>query len=106
MRLKNLKFLTVPVLLTTLFAVVSCNSTGPITWNPDFYAHDYETQSIVDERGAEVFCNEINFNDYASLSKEKIKELIVILKKARMPKSLKSEKLKFIMRLQEAVNEN
>lgn len=68
----------------SLFLLIGCQ-TG-IKWNPDFYVGDYENQAIVNEKGIYVYSDEIEFNNYACLSEEKVLELAEILYRARLPR--------------------
>lgn len=77
------------MLLVTLMMFLggasSCGTRG-ITWDPNFYKTNSVKEAIIDRNNIHVYCNEPKFDDYACLSKEKIKELKEILIKARIPK--------------------
>ena len=83
MHLRSLLLRNVPLLLTLSFAS-SCQ-TG-IKWNPDFYAGDYQSESIVNEQGTQVFATEEKFNEFGCLHRDQIKELREILRRAKVPK--------------------
>jgi hypothetical protein len=87
------------LLILTTFFVSSCN-TKQINWNPDFYIHDSKSQAIISEKNHIVYCEEVGFDEYASLSKEKIKELAEILRRAKLPRQLEEKRIKFIQELQ------
>lgn len=88
------------LLILTTFFVSSCN-TKQINWNPDFYIHDSKSQAIINEKNHIVYCEQVEFDEYASLSKEKIKELAEILRRARLPKQLEERRKLFIHKLEE-----
>lgn len=74
------------IIFLSLSLIAGCTLWGkPINYDPHFYAHDYQSMSIVDRDNKTVKCNEEEFNQYASLSKDKIKELAAIIKAARLP---------------------
>ena len=73
-------------LLTICLCVSNCVSGKPIKWNPDAYWHDDISQSIENADHKKVYCSEREFNDFISISKEKLKELNEILIRARLPK--------------------
>ena len=85
----------------TIFFVSSCQ-TG-IKFNPDFHRATSAEQAIVDERGNRIYCDEAEFDNFAAMHKEKIKELAEILKKAKIPKD---EKLKMINILKKAYSDD
>jgi len=85
-----------PVLLMMLL-VTSCQ-TG-ISWRPDFFVGDYETETIVNEDGITVYSNEILFNEYGCLHKDQIKELREILRKAKIPKKNDKDISRLLLRL-------
>jgi len=93
------KFLLVSL---TIFFVSSCNS---IKFSPDFYKNSSREQAIVSERGDRIYCDDIRFDDFASMHKEKIKELARILKKAKLPpgeqKQLEKEVNQLLFRMKE-----
>lgn len=80
-----------------LFLLSSCGHNG-ISWNPDFYATDYEAGGIVSETGDFVSAVEPRFNGFACLSKQKIDELAEILVKAEIPRNQRKSILKKIQK--------
>jgi len=74
-----------------LFFLVACQG---IKFDPNPYVSDYKNRGIVNRDGDFVSCAEPRFNDYACLSVEKLKELAEILKRARLPRKEKNQKLK------------
>lgn len=92
--MRTLKILLVSL---TIFFASSCQ-TG-IKFNPDFHKATSAEQAIVDERGNRIYSDEPEFDNFACMHKEKIKELAEILKKARIPKEEKEIILKKINNL-------
>ena len=82
------------LLILTTFFVISCQS--GISWNPDFFVHNSDLNAIISERGDIVSCSDEGFNDFASMHKEKIKELAEILRRARLPKELEETRKRII----------
>lgn len=74
-----------------------------IKWNPNFHINSSHLMGIVAEDGHYVSCSDEAFNEYASLHKDKIKELAEILKRARLPKEIEKRK-EFIVNLLEDTN--
>lgn len=81
------------LLRVSLLFLVGCTWGQPIYFNPDFYAHDYQSMAIINEENKQVKCSDEEFNQFASLSKAKIKELAEIIKRARLPKDKETTKL-------------
>lgn len=88
--------------LVPLVLLTACYSQG-IKFDPDFYAHDHATKSIISERGEQVFCSSADFDEYASISKEKIKELVDILKRARLPNGSEKHRQSMILKLEKGL---
>ena len=63
--------------------------------------HDSNLRGMGDRNGNVVLCEDPKFNDYASLSKDKIKELAVIIMQARLPKSMEPERKRILNDLKE-----
>lgn len=57
---------------------------------------------MTDRNNKTVLCESEEFNQYASLSKEKIMELAELLKRARLPKDQESAREKLIKQLLDA----
>lgn len=85
-----------------LVFLTACYSQG-IKFDPDFYAHDHLSQSIISERGEQVYCSVEGFDQYASISKEKIKELVDILKRARLPNGSDKQRQSMIFKLEKGL---
>lgn len=68
----------------------SCGTNNGITFDPDFFVGDYQRMGIVNRDNFFVPAFDPTFNNYACMSEEKVKELSVILHKAKMPKVQKS----------------
>ena len=91
--LKNcLKLLTIltgnwrPVVLM-IFLSSSCRS--GIKFDPQSYVGDYGTESIINRHGKRVMANEVFFNEFACMHKDKWMELRAILKRAKLPRRTK-----------------
>lgn len=88
------------ILLTTLI-ISSASKCGytPVEFDPQFHKAKYQgSDSYLENRdNFKVYCSEPAFDDFACLTKEKIKELAEILDKAEIPAGTK-EKLKEILR--------
>jgi len=82
-----------------LLGTFSCG-TKPVKFDPDFYRHDYFNEQIVNEDGVAVLCSDPKFNNFASLSQEKIEELISILRRAKIPRSLIPLRDKYVQQLE------
>lgn len=94
--------------LLPLLLLVACYNQG-IVFMPDFYLHDSETQSMTNEEGKEVLCSDDAFNEYASMHKDKIKELAEILKRARLPNNMEKNKgalIQYLENVYQKSNEN
>ncbi len=76
------KMLRVSLVVLMTFLISGCG-TKKIRFNPDFYAFT-EDGYIVNEKGHRVSCGEA-VGGFAALSKEKILELSLLLKRARVP---------------------
>jgi hypothetical protein len=81
------------ILLLLIVVAASCSHEG-IDWNPDFYVGDSHNQQIINEEGITIMCDQPEFNKYACLSEDKVKELIEILTNAEIPLALKEKILK------------
>ena len=60
-----------------------------IKFNPDFHIGDSTGGQIVSETGREISCFDPEFDRFACMGEEKIKELRTILASARMPRNSK-----------------
>jgi len=80
--------------ISILFLLASCQQ--GIKFHPDFYIGDYQNERIVNENNIEVFSYEESFNDFACMHKTKVKELAEILKRARIPKEVKANSIKYL----------
>ena len=79
--------------LSLFLFLVGCAEWGrPILYSPNFFSHDYMTMTIVNAEGKTISCGDVEFNQLASLTKDKIKELAEIIRRARLPRE--SEKLR------------
>ena len=80
-----------------LLIAIGCTTWGkPVLYDPNFMAHDYMTMSMSDRDNKTISCGDVEFNNYASLSKEKIKELASIIKAARLPKEMEQYRAKLL----------
>lgn len=79
----NMIVLMLLLLMSTTFS--ACKQGGKIKFNPDFYVGDSKSQSIISEHGEAVFCEDQQFEQFACLHEDKIKELKSILITARIP---------------------
>lgn len=85
-------------ILIISFAILSGCQSG-ISFSPDFHIHSSEIQAIISERNDIIYCNEEKFEEYASMHKEKIKELAEILRRARLPKEYEQTRRKILQEL-------
>jgi len=88
--LKLLRKLMINFAIISLFLIASCKDYQNINFNPDFYIGSYEEQAIKNEYGKIVYANEIKFNEFSCLSKEKVLELSDLIKDAKIPKEVKT----------------
>jgi len=79
-----MKLFVISLFLPLIIGASSC-TTG-IKFDPDWHVGDYQNVAIVNEQGQFVFADESNFNNYACMSEQKVKELVTILSRARIPK--------------------
>jgi len=89
------------LLLGLMLLISGCYSEG-IKFDPKFHIHNSQIAGIVSENGHYISCNDQEFEDFASMPKEKIKELAEILKRARLPRDLEKRK-DFLINLLEDV---
>lgn len=89
------------LLILMTFFVSSCYSEG-IKFDPQFHINSSRLIGIIAEDGHYVSCTDDDFNLYASMHKDKIKELSEILKRARLPRELEKRK-QFLLNLLEDV---
>lgn len=87
------------VLMTFSLIVSSCVRGQPISWDPHFYFHNYQKQTITDKFDEQIKCSDPRFNDYLSMSMEKVLELNDILTRARLPKHLEAKRLEVLQEL-------
>lgn len=66
-------------LMTFLILSASCGRT--IKFNPDFYVGDSEHEYIINENGNIVMPHQKEFNDFACMHREKVKELKELLER-------------------------
>lgn len=85
--------------LVFLFSVVGCGL-EPVNFKPQFYAHDYKNQLIINSKNEKIYCSDEVFNGYASLSLRQIAELANILRVAKVPKRLKPKAIEIIKELE------
>ena len=90
------------LLRISLLLCYSCTWGQPVNYDPHFFVHDYLNMDMVDRDEKHVSCGDVEWNSYASLSKEKIKELAEIIKRARLPKELDSQKSLILKELYQA----
>jgi hypothetical protein len=93
------KKITVPMLLVISMmslGVNSCGSYVPVNFDPIWYVGDYENVGITNRFGQTIPANEPDFNRYACLSDDKLKELIVILREAKIPRRLKEDMIELL----------
>jgi len=79
------------ILLLALITIASCGPTG-IRFNPEFFISDYENEQLINEQGFTVRCNSPEFNSYVCMHKQKVIELLEILR--RQNNLPKEERLK------------
>ncbi len=72
-----------------MISSVSCGSS--LKFDPNFYKGDHKNMLIKDRHGIEILCEEEKFSEFACMHKDKIKELAKLLRKVRMPKSLRKK---------------
>ena len=82
----------VGLLILTIFFVSSCGTEG-INFDPKWYVPSVDAQYIINREGQAVYFSDRDIEQYACLSKDKIKELAEILSRARIPKELKAQLL-------------
>lgn len=78
--------------MISLGGASSCSTSG-IDWDPEFHKASSVRESITNRHNVEIKCSEPRFDEFACLSRDKIKELAEILKRARMPKGDKDKAL-------------
>ncbi len=79
------------IFMCLLLAGASCKSKG-IKFDPIWHVGDSSSGSIVPrEPYPIVSCFDEEFNNFACLSEEKVKELLTLLHKARIPNKLKND---------------
>lgn len=84
------------ILLLLLVTAISCTHEG-IDWDPHFYIGDYLNEQVIDRNSVTVMCNQPDFNRFACLHEDKVKELIDILSRAEIPDDLKTSLLKTLV---------
>jgi hypothetical protein len=72
--------------LTICFVFSSCAELEKIKYDPKFYAANSKHQHIANRDGHKIKASSSRFDEFACLHKNKIKELVAILKAARIPK--------------------
>lgn len=78
-------------LLVLLCLVSFLGCLKPITFDPEFYAGDYQNQSIMNEREEVIRTNDPRFGDFACMTRAKIKELERILMTAKTGSLVKKQ---------------
>jgi hypothetical protein len=68
----------------------------PVNFDPIWYVGDYENMGITNRFGQTIHADQPEFNKYACLSDDKLKELILILKEAKIPRRTKEEIIKVL----------
>ena len=86
------------ILCFCLMGASSC-SRG-IVFNPDWHVGDSQLMAVVPEEGEPVMCEAPEFEKYACMHQDKVKELREILLRARLPKD---EKLMMLKKLDGAL---
>lgn len=87
--------LKVLLVILTLSLLIGCNDDdwAKIDYDPNFYRPDIEQQHLIDRNGVTVNFDQPAMNNFACLTKGKIKELAEILERARLPKKKRAELL-------------
>ena len=76
--------------------LTSCKSSDSIKFDPDFHVGDAANAQIVPELPKEpISCYDERFEEYACMHVSKVKELIEILTRARIPREKQRELIKF-----------
>lgn len=84
-----------------IFSLVSsCQQLTDVNWDPDFYDTDHTSQRIENADGVVIYCEEPKFDEFSCLSKNKIKELAIVLDNAKVPKHLEAMKNNLLAKLQ------
>lgn len=76
------------VIFFVISLIIGCQG---IKFDPDPYIGDPDNLSIVNSEGISVSCDDVKFSEFAAMHLSKWKELKDILRRARLPKSVRKE---------------